>query len=344
LALRTLHHLPQGFLESPACELIRTLPEPTLFDLPGRIDEPLFVSVLLHGDEETGLIAVQEVLRRHRDRGLPRRLLLFVGNVDAAAARARTLDGQLDFNRAWPGTPHPSAPQALLMREVVDYVAAQRPFASIDLHNNTGLNPHYACLNRLEHPFLHLARLFSRTVVYFERPLGVQSAAMARVCPAVTVECGRTSERSGTDHAIEFVEACLALSRLPDHPPRPADFDLLRTFAIVKVPAGTTFSFDGTAADIRFRPDIDRLNFSEAAPGTSFGRRAPGTGVRLDVTAGTDAPVPDYFDYADDEIRLAEPAIPAMLTRDIGAVRVDCLCYLMRRIGLDGRPTLACPG
>ena len=54
-------------------------------------------------------------------------------------------------------------------------------FASIDIHNNTGLNPHYGCVNRLDPPFLHLATLFSRIVVYFKRPLGVQSAAFASV-------------------------------------------------------------------------------------------------------------------------------------------------------------------
>ncbi|NNE86100.1 MAG: peptidase M14, partial [Alphaproteobacteria bacterium] len=269
--LNILDHVPEALLTTSVPDLIHTLPQPTLFDLPGRIEQPLFVSVLLHGNEDTGLLAAQEVLRRHQDRGLPRRLLLFVGNVAAAQARVRTLDSQLDFNRVWPGTLHSEAPETALMQKVFDYVAARQPFASIDIHTNTGLNPHYACLNRLEAPFMHLARLFSRTVVFFEKPVGVQSAAMAQVCPAVTVECGNTGDPTATASAVEFIEACLALSHFPDHPPQAVDFDLLRTFAIVKVPRGVTFSFDGTEADIRFRDDIDHLNFSELAPGTTFG-------------------------------------------------------------------------
>jgi len=39
-------------------------------------------------------------------------------------------------------------------------------FASVDIHNNTGLNPHYGCVTALRHASLHLAAMFSRTVVY----------------------------------------------------------------------------------------------------------------------------------------------------------------------------------
>ena len=137
-------------------------------DLFGRERRPLFVSVLLHGNEDTGLAAAQEVLRRHLSRELHRSLLLFVGNVAAAAANVRTLPGQADYNRVWPGTPTPDIPEAHMARWVFDYAASRRPFASIGIHNNTGLNPHYACITRLEPQFIVLARLFSRTIVHFD--------------------------------------------------------------------------------------------------------------------------------------------------------------------------------
>ena len=38
------------------------------------------------------------------------------------------------------------------------------------------------------------------------------------------------------------------------------------------------------------------------------------------------------------EIRLVRPVIPAMATGDGNAVRLDCLCYLMHRIAMDGEP------
>jgi hypothetical protein len=336
-----LHHVegfPGELLGVPSADLWRHLPGPTLFHLPGRQHAPLFVSVLLHGNEDTGWQAVQSVLRRHRGAPLPRTVLLFVGNLAAAKANVRTLPDQTDYNRTWPGTLHPATAEARLMQEVVAFVRAARPFASIDIHNNTGHNPHYACVNRLDEPFLHLARLFSRTIVFFERPLGVQSAALADVCPAVTVECGRTGGREGVAHAAEFIEAALSLSHFPEQPLRQSEFDLMQTHAIVKVPPAASLSFDGSPADFRLRSDLDRLNFSDLEPGTVFGTLGTNPDARFDVLPGgplTETAV--YFDYVDGEIRLARRAIPAMLTMDRNAVRLDCLGYLMHRIGRDGQ-------
>ena len=49
-------------------------------------------------------------------------------------------------------------------------------------------------------------------------------------------------------------------------------------------------------------------------------------------------PAPDFFDCTDGELRLTRDCVPSMLTRDPNAVRLDCLCYLMRRIDRDGEP------
>ena len=327
---------PEGFLDCDAASLIEILHGPTLFDLKGRDPRPLFVSVLLHGNEDSGLVAAQRVLKRYQNRELPRSLLLFVGNVAAAAANVRTLQNQRDYNRVWPGTPTPSAPEAELMRQVFDYASARQPLASIDIHNNTGWNPHYACVNALERPSIDLARLFSRTIVHFQRPLGVQCAAFSSLCPSITVECGKAGVKSATEHATELIESCLSMADIPDHPIAVQDIDLLRTFVIVKVPAEASFSFDGTPAQFCFRPDIDRLNFSELAAGTSFGSLGDRT-ERLEIVSGDDASGhDDYFDYDDGGIRLKQSAIPAMLTLDPRAIRQDCLCYLMHRIDLNG--------
>ena len=68
-----------------------------------------------------------------------------------------------------------------MMRDVVAQMRLRRVFASIDIHNNTGSTQHYACVNRLDPPFLHLATLFSRTVVYFRRPWAC-SLQPSRIC------------------------------------------------------------------------------------------------------------------------------------------------------------------
>ena len=239
---RVLDHIPDGFFDCPADRLIEILPGPTLFDLAGRDPFPLFVSTLLHGNEDSGLSAAQQILRRYATQRLPRALLLFIGNVGAAAARRRKMPGELDFNRIWPGTLSPKDPLALMARWVYDYAAARRPFASVDIHNNTGFNPHYGCVTKLQPKFIALAQLFSRIVVHFERPLGTQAAAFSTICPAITVECGKAGASLATKHAVELLEACLSISQLPDHAPAPHDVDLLRTYAIVKPPIGASFS------------------------------------------------------------------------------------------------------
>ena len=344
--LTLVEGFPDRLLDAAATDLWRHLAGPTLFRVAGRTDSikggPVFVSVLLHGNEDSGWRAVQAVLRRHRGAPLPRPLMLFVGNIEAAKANMRTLPQQEDFNRAWPGTPNPDTPLAQLMREVVEIVRREAPFASIDIHNNSGHNPHYACVNSFDETHLHLARLFGRTVDYFEKPLGVQSGALAKVCPAVTVECGRIGEATSVAHAAGLIEAALALRRFPDHPVPDGDLDLMRTFAIIKVPPDASFSFDGSDADFRFRADLDRLNFSVLEPGAVFGGVGNGGRRRLDVLPANDLVLADqYFEYADGEIVLAQRAIPAMLTVDPSAVRLDCLGYLMHRIGRDGRRIVA---
>lgn len=331
--------LPEGLLESRVHELGRVLNGPTLIHLPGRSPQPLFVSVLMHGNEDTGFEAVQQVLRRHKGETLPRAMSLFIGNIEAAAHNVRTLPHQMDYNRVWPGTLSPLCPEAEMMRAVVDNMRSRKPFASIDIHNNTGRNPHYACVRRLDQAWLHLARLFSRIVVFFERPLGVQAGAMADLCPAVTVECGRIGTLTGMEHAMEFIEACLRLSQFPEQAIAPGDVELLRTVAILKVPHDVEFSFDGSEADILFRNDIDELNFSPVATGTSLALLGKESDARLEVCSGGDYDLSEEFlDYSNGEIRFARSVVPAMLTTDPEAIRQDCLGYLMESLDLNADP------
>ena len=331
--LSELNHLPDGFLTTPARDLHHILPGPTLIHLPGRRAEPLFISVLLHGNEDTGLLAMQSVLAKFADQELPRALSLFVGNLAAARDGVRRLEGQPDYNRVWPGTEEPPSPERALMQQVVDIMAARHVFASIDIHNNTGLNPHYACLNRLDHAFFHLARLFSRIVVYFTTPKGVQSEAFAALCPAVTVECGKPGGLGGVEHAAAFVEAALHLSSIPAHPLASHEVDLFHTVAIVKVPESVEFSVGGEAADLRLAENIDHLNFRELEPGTLMGYVSPGCPAPLQAWDDDNNEVGSrYFEQRDGRLLVRRPTMPAMLTRDTRIIRQDCLCYLMERI------------
>ncbi|MCB1734054.1 MAG: succinylglutamate desuccinylase/aspartoacylase family protein [Gammaproteobacteria bacterium] len=335
LSLRVSDTVPEGLLEARAADLADRLGGPTLIHLPGRRPEPLFVSALLHGNEDTGFEAVKQLLLKHRDRVLPRALSILIGNVSAAKHGLRRLDGQPDYNRVWPGGAHGSTPEAALMAEVMTQMRDRKVFAAIDVHNNTGLNPHYACVNRLDGRFFHLATLFSRTVVYFIRPQGVASIAMAALCPSVTVECGQPGAPGGVEHAFEYLDAALHLAEHPDHPMAEHDMDLFHTVATVKIPEATSFHFDSLRgdADLALQSDLDHMNFRELPEGVSFGRVRGGAASVIEAWDEQGAEVgARYFTVADGELRTVRRVMPSMLTLDERVIRQDCLCYLMERV------------
>ncbi len=298
----------------------------------------------MHGNETVGWEAIRALLAERRRRfgrvQSPRALSLFLGNLAAAAQGLRHLPGQPDYNRVWPGSELPETPEHALMAEVVEIMAGRGVFASIDLHNNTGCNPHYACVDRLDPCSLHLATLFSRTVVYFTSPRGVQSQALSRLCPAVTLECGKVGERHGVEHARDYLDACLHLSAVPVHPVAAHDLDLFHTVAQVLVPDGVAFGFDPgddnpPPGSIQFSPDLDRLNFRELPAGTALGW-VQDPGARLVVRDGDGRDqAARYLEVEDGELRLRVPVMPSMLTRDALVIRQDCLGYLMERYHLD---------
>jgi len=330
--LKIFEQLPPQFLDAAPGDMHRVLGGPSLIHLPGRRWPALFVSALLHGNEHTSLEAVQALLHKYSDRDLPRALSIFVGNVEAARHGRRRMEHQPDYNRVWPGSETDGTPEHDVMRQVVDAMARRGVFASIDVHNNTGLNPHYACVNRIDNRFFHLATLFSRIVVYFTTPRGVQSQAFAELCPSVTVECGKSGDQRSVEHALEYLDACLHLAEIPDHAPRSQDLALFHTVAVVKVPEEFSFSFGGRDTELRFEPDLDHFNFRELAAGTPLGTLRPGSRARLWAFDDHGTEVGHaYFTYDDNELRLARGVMPSMLTLDERVIRQDCLCYLMER-------------
>ncbi len=217
-----------------------------------------------------------------------------------------------------------------MTRNVVDIMRRRKVFACIDIHTNTGINPHYGCVRRLDHRFFHLAILFSRTVVYFKKPDGVLVEAFADLCPSVTVECGKSGTVGGAEHAQRYIEACLHLSEMPTHPVPAHDIDLFHTVAIVKVPPDVTFGFGDEDCDICFTADLDHMNFRELPIGTCLGRIRADSPARLEIWDEIGRDLGErYLRIDNGRIVTALPVMPSMLTINKRAVRQDCLGYLM---------------
>lgn len=334
--LNRLDAIPDELLTTTSVDLLRVLGGPTLFKLQGDRDPPLFVTVIQHGNEPTGFQAVQQILKKYQSARLPRSMWLFIANVEAAAEGVRTLSHQRDFNRSWPRTETTQSPEAKLMADVVETVTAGPLFASIDLHNNTGANPHYGCVNVLEPEYLHLATLFSRIVVYFRQPVGVQSLAMADHCPAVTLECGQAGENAALDHAVEFLEACLHLHHLPTQPVSSHDITLLQTVAVAKIKPDISFGFAAEEGpQLLFRADLDKLNFSELAAATKLAHVREGVEMPIVITSDDGQNIVDQvLQLENGNLTVRDSLIPSMATLDKGVIRQDCLFYVMREFAL----------
>ena len=323
-----MDHIPAGFFELETDRILEVFPTPTLLQLSGEKPAALFVSILLHGNEYSGLKAVQAILKKYQDH-LPRSMAIFIGNVEAAAQDMRVLPGQTDFNRCWPGTEMEPNAETAMTRQVIDIVTAGELFAALDIHNNTGANPHYACMTDVTRDNQHLAAMFNHIGLVFKRPKGVSTMAFDGVCPAVTLESGKPGDAVGIHHATEMIDALLHMDHFPQRDIAPHDLQLVQSLATLNVPDDVSFDFNLSAqADLTFEPGFERKNFTEIKP--------------TDVFAITRVPRPllitnqDGEDVGDEIMRiengrvyLNKTLMPAMITLDKSIVRQDCLCYLL---------------
>ena len=327
--LNETNHLPDGFLDVSATDLHRVLPSPTLFHLPGINPQPLFLCTLLHGNETTGLRAIQRLLNKHREQALPRAISLFIGNITAARENQRRLDTQDDYNRIWPGSHHNDSPEKDMMQTVTNIMRKKKPFASIDIHNNTGKNPHYGCINILNPHGLVLASEFSDIAVYFTDPKGVQSSAFSDFCPAVVLECGQSSDRSGEDHALSYLERILQINNLSSQ--NSNNLKLYHTIARVLIPKTVTIT-DNTG-DIFLNHQLEDKNFHLIQPGTEFATVNSTKEKLLVVCSESHEDITDeYMEITQDKILFKKPVTLSMFTSNERAIRQDCACYFMEEL------------
>lgn len=325
--LNFLEALPDSFFEIDHPSRLREVFDgPTLLTLEGDAREPLMISTLLHGNETTGFFALQRLLKRYRSR-LPRSLLIFFGNVEAAAAGVRHLPGQPDFNRIWGGG---ESPESRMAREVLGYARKRDVIANIDIHNTTGRNPYYACVNRTSPEFLQLAEGFTDIVIYFTEPHEVNSNAFAKICPSVTLECGLPGLPEGITHLYHYLEKLLSAEAWGEHPAR--NCRIYHTVARLKVPYYCDFDFEFDAQsgkDFSFMRAFDHFNFQRIERGSVIAHTRR-DGPQLAVLDNNDRLVTEkYLGFRDGKVIALQDLIPSMFTTVREVAREDSLGYLM---------------
>jgi len=192
-------------------------------------------------------------------------------------------------------------------------------------------------VNRLTPRFLQLAHWFARTVVYFDRPLGAQSLALAPYCPAVTLECGPPGSLSAAEHTRRFLQHCLEVDAIPEQALASHAIDVYRSIARLYVADRVDFAFGfDTNASLALDPRLDELNFRELAPGTVLARTtiedAPVRAIGADGIDRTG----ELLSWSDGLLRVRRRLMPSLLSRDPQVVRHDCLGQFMERIPHTG--------
>ena len=340
---RQFSELPDGLLDCRAFELYRRLEQPSVIHLRGTRQPPIFISVLQHGNEDGGWEVVRSWLKTLNGE-LPRSIVLFIANVEAARSGRRRLDHQPDFNRCWPGGPKASSALHRALAELTDQMRRTGLFVSIDLHNNSGKNPHYAAINRLDPRWVFLAQEFEQQAVYFRLPKGTQSDAFSSLCPSATLELGKAGTTDALDHTVNYLDRIARMDDFPETIETRGEFQLYQTVAKTTISPERTFAFTDSDCEICFRPDIERFNFRPLKAGTVLATlNTSDASALVAATESGDDVTSEYFEAIGGQLRVARDFTPAMLSTDVRVVRQDCLCYVMENLGPHLRPSQMTP-
>lgn len=325
MKLYYLNEIPEEFFDTPIGRIGEVFKGPTLIHLNEGVSDfsPVFISVLLHGNEISGYLALKEVLRKKCER----ELIIFIANPLAASQDVRFLPGQLDFNRVWSGGDHS---QVRVADEVIKYVQDKKLFVSIDIHNNSGRNPFYSCVNKTEEKFLALANFFSPYIVYFTEPHEVQSMAFSRFCPSVTIEAGQSGDEEGVNVLVKKLKEVFEWKSVPKLTSNP---DIFHTVARLRIPESVRYSFCNDSLndyELALRADIEDFNFKEIPKGFILGQAKKKSCLWLEGDQGTDI-FEEYFECLEGKIIVKKPFIPAMLTTNKDVISKDCFGYVMEK-------------
>ncbi len=337
--LKYINYIPSGFFNLSQKNILSIFEGPTLITLKGKIDRPVFISCLLHGNETSSLTILQNYLQSKEDTPLPRTLIIFIGNPQAYAKNLRHLKNQLDYNRIWQ---HGSSYEHLIAKEVYNYVKAQNLYVCLDFHNNTGKNPHYACVNKRKKDFVKLAQEFSDKIVYFTEPESVLSIKMASLCPSLTLECGLSGSIPGISKGTELLSSVMEEDEKWLKNKLRIKF-LYQSFGTILIhpKENLNFDFDENFDGISLLSNFDEYNFKELKVGLHIGYYQEKNTLKIVNNDGLNI-TKEFLSLEDGKILVKQAFTASMFTKNISIAKSDCLGYLMQKIPIEtflGEPT-----
>jgi succinylglutamate desuccinylase len=299
-----------------------------LIRIPGKKNwKPVLISTLLHGNETTGFQALKILFEKWGTAEWLRPVWILYGNPEAAREFVRHLPHQPDFNRIW-GSEHPISQQFL-----PELLRGNFAFC-IDIHNTTGINPHYSALTRTDSLTLGLSSLFSPLAVHFTTPPGTLTGALAPHFTSITIECGQSGSIKTEQEISEFLAQAIHLETAPQYHSHKNRIQLFESFAQIKILSGASFSFEGqhASSDFKFARNFDQANFTSYSEGHIFAWKKSKE-LRLQILTSLGEDVSDeYFDQDGYTVKVKKSFTPSLLTQAPEIVRSDCLGYVMNPI------------
>jgi len=327
--------LPKSILNKSAKETIDLFKKPTLIEFDG-VDKSstIYLSVLMHGNESSGWEVFKELLREYYFAGklFPKKLIVFVANPVAAQMNKRHLESQNDFNRVWTAG---ESKEHKMAEEVMSFLKERSPlFAAIDLHNNSGRNPFFACVNVLRKDYLKLAKSFSSLMIYFTEPAGAHSIQLAKLGPALTLECGLAGDPAGIQAVLKMLQKCFVLDSWQNEE-LGIDFDVFHIVAQITFKAKKTISLatnKNIDTQVKLLPDLDLHNFKELAKGSVIAN-LNNDELPLHVLGLKNEDLAcEYFEVTNNNLVCKKTFIPSMLSAEVEIIKQDCLAYVMEKL------------
>lgn len=311
----------RSLIELPAEELASVLHTPTVFDFSVENQAPFFLSILLHGNETSGWDALRELIREdYQNNDLPSCVIL-VGNVQAAQHGKRMLDGQPDFNRIWEGG---SSPYAKWADDVISFIEAKRPWFALDVHNNTGPNPHHSIVASIDAITMSAARLFSQTAIFAQQPPGVLTRRTSGFCTSITIESGVPQDPESAVRARAYIGQLWKAGRVPHIDT--SDQELYQNNVRVLIENADTITDDQVP---KFAPKLYRFNFKKIPEGTELARLVVDHARLRAVDEDQRDQTREFLTYKGKNVSIRRDTILSMYTEDPRIARQDCVCYFL---------------
>jgi hypothetical protein len=335
--IRIIDHAASHALPATAEAWLRELGGSSLIRVRGRDpSRTRVVTTLLHGDEPSGTRAIHAWLRAGVEPATD--VLFYIGAVDAALAgrgwAARMLKGRRDANRCF--LPPFDDPDGVRAHELLELLAAARPEALVDLHNNSGHSPAYAVGTCADAPRLSLATLFADHYVQTDIRLGTLIEAADAFTTGIVVEAGRASDEVADALALAGIERYLSRDTLPVLQDGEApSVVVLHEPCRVTIRPGVSLAFGDAPvreAGVTIRSDLDRHNLSSVDAGTLFGWLGDSRAWPFDARGADGVEIShELFSCTNGVLRTRRPLVPIMMTTSREAAANDCLFYAVQR-------------